>query len=114
MEHSPPLDQPLWHTLECADVVAVLEGDLGHGLSDDEAKRRLELYGENRLPEPHHPGMVRRFFAQLNNPLIYVLLLAATVTALLGHWVDMAVIMGVVLLNALLGVVQEGRAAQAM
>lgn len=117
----PPLVPPLtpqherpWHTLEHAAVVAALEADPTHGLSDDEVTRRLAQYGENRLPEPQHPGVLRRFFAQLNNPLIYVLLLASAVTALLGHWLDMTVILGVVLLNAVLGVVQEGKAAQAM
>ena len=110
---SPQKDHP-WHTLDSTAVVDALASDAERGLSEDEAARRLTLYGENRLPEPHHPGMVRRFFAQLNNPLIYVLLLAAGVTALLGHWMDTAVILGVVLLNAVLGVVQEGKAAQAM
>lgn len=110
---SPQHERP-WHTLEHAAVLAALEVDPAHGLGTDEAARRLAQYGENRLPEPQHLGVLRRFFAQLHNPLIYVLLLASAVTALLGHWLDMAVILGVVLLNAVLGVVQEGKAAQAM
>ncbi|MEW5838381.1 MAG: HAD-IC family P-type ATPase [Pseudomonadota bacterium] len=114
MQSPPPLQTQAWHALDGAAAVALLASDVEQGLSDDEARRRLALYGENRLPEPQHPGVLRRFFAQLNNPLIYVLLLAAAVTALLRHGVDTAVILGVVVLNALLGVVQEGRAAQAM
>ena len=56
----------------------------------------------------------RRFFLQFNNILIYVLLAAAGVTGLLAHWLDCAVILGVVLINALIGFLQEGKAEQAL
>jgi len=84
------------------------------GLSAAEARRRLQIYGPNRLPEarPRHPLL--RLFAQFHNILIYVLLGAAVVTALLAHWVDTGVILGVVVINALIGFIQEGKAEDAL
>ncbi len=84
------------------------------GLSTQEAERRRARHGENRLPEPPKRSALRRFAAQFNNVLIFVLIGAAGVTAALGHWVDTGVILAVVLVNAVIGFVQEGRAEQAM
>jgi len=84
------------------------------GLSAREAARRLEVHGPNRLPEPPKRSPVLRFLAHFHNVLIYVLLGAALVTAALGHWVDTGVILAVVIVNAIIGFVQEGRAEQAM
>ncbi|WP_432560619.1 HAD-IC family P-type ATPase [Granulicoccus sp. GXG6511] len=84
------------------------------GLSSDEAERRLEDVGPNRLPDAEKDHPVIRFLRHFHDPLIYVLLVAAAVTALLGHWVDTAVIMVVVLLNATIGHVQEGQADKAL
>jgi magnesium-transporting ATPase (P-type) len=84
------------------------------GLASDEARRRLAFYGENRLPAVKGPGPLRRFLAQFDNVLIYVLLGAAAVTATLAHWVDTTVILGVVVINAVLGFLQEGKAERAL
>jgi magnesium-transporting ATPase (P-type) len=84
------------------------------GLSEDEAKRRLEKYGPNRLKPPARRGPLLRFLAQFHNVLIYVLLAASVITALLEHWVDTGVILGVVVLNALIGFIQEGKAERAL
>ena len=84
------------------------------GLSEDEAARRLIAQGPNRLPEPPHRSAVLKFLSHFHNVLIYVLLASAVVTAALSHWVDTGVIMAVVLANAMIGFVQEGRAEQAM
>jgi magnesium-transporting ATPase (P-type) len=83
-------------------------------LSDDEAARRLAAVGPNRLPQAESRSALRRFLAQFNNPLIYVLLAAAVVTAALDHWVDTAVILAVVLVNAVIGFIQEGKAERAL
>ena len=88
--------------------------DLQQGLTSDEAAQLLARYGPNAIPEPPRPGWWRRFMAQLVNPLIYVLFLAAFITAMLGQWTDTAVILGVILINALLGVLQEGKAERAL
>ncbi|MCE6960848.1 cation-transporting P-type ATPase [Cereibacter sphaeroides] len=84
------------------------------GLTDAEAGDRLARHGPNRLPEARTRGPVRRFLAQFNNVLIYVLLVAALVTGVLQHWVDTGVILAVVLANAVIGFVQEGKAESAM
>ncbi len=101
-----------WATPE-DQVLADLNTDRD-GLSPDEAARRLAEYGPNRLPEPARRGPLMRFLAQFHNVLIYVLLVAALVTALMGHWIDTIVILAVVILNAIIGYVQEGRAESAM
>ncbi len=84
------------------------------GLSADEAAKRLESVGPNRLPEPPKQGLLKRFFKHFHDVLIYVLIAAALVTAVLGHWVDTGVILGVVIINAIIGFVQEGKAEQAL
>ncbi|MFS2327927.1 cation-transporting P-type ATPase [Brucella sp. H1_1004] len=84
------------------------------GLSASEASRRLREYGPNRLPDTTGRGPLIRFVGQFNNVLIYVLLAAALVTAALQHWVDTGVILAVVLANAIIGFIQEGKAEAAM
>jgi magnesium-transporting ATPase (P-type) len=84
------------------------------GLTEAEAQQRLERLGPNRLPQLPGPGPLRRLLAQFDNVLIYVLLAAAVVTMVLMHWVDTSVILGVVVINAVLGAVQEGKAERAL
>jgi calcium-translocating P-type ATPase len=84
------------------------------GLTGAEAARRLAEHGPNRLPEAHARGPLLRFLVQFHNVLIYVLLGAAVVTAALRHWVDTGVILAVVLANAIIGFIQEGKAESAM
>jgi calcium-translocating P-type ATPase len=84
------------------------------GLTAGEAARRLAQHGANRLPEARRRGPVRRFLAQFQNVLIFVLIGAALVTAALQHWVDTGVIVAVVLANAIIGFIQEGKAEAAM
>jgi len=104
---------PVWHAEETPTVLTAVESSAA-GLTSDEARRRLARYGANTLPVTRGPGALRRFLRQFHNVLIYVLLVAAAVTAALGHAVDSAVIVGVVLINALVGFVQEGKAEQAL
>jgi len=102
-----------WHKLPADQVLIDLATARG-GLSDAEVARRLAMYGPNQLPPPRRHGPVVRFLLQFHNILIYVLLAAAAVTALLGHAVDTGVILGVVLINAIVGFVQEGKAESAL
>jgi magnesium-transporting ATPase (P-type) len=102
-----------WHARTVAEALARLGVD-PRGLSPDEAVRRRARYGPNRLRPPARAGAFRRLLLKFHNVLIYVLLAAAGVTALLGHWVDSGVILGVVLVNAIIGFVQEGRAERAL
>lgn len=102
-----------WHTLPEPEALSLLASSPA-GLSQAEADRRLRQQGPNRLPTAPKPGRIRRFLAQFQNVLIYVLLGAAVITGALGHAVDTGVILAVVLVNALIGYLQEGRAEQAM
>ncbi|RKS73010.1 cation-transporting ATPase F [Actinomadura pelletieri DSM 43383] len=96
------------------DVVRDLGTDASSGLASSEAAERLGRDGPNTLPAARGRGPVTRFLLQFNSPLIYVLLVSAAVTALLGEHVDAAVIGGVVLVNAVVGFVQESRAEKAL
>ncbi len=102
-----------WHEERVEDVLSSLDSGMS-GLQAEEARHRLAEHGPNKLPEPTRPSTWRRLLVQFHNILIYVLLGAASVTALLAHWVDTAVILAVVIINALIGYVQEGKAEKAM
>ena len=101
------------HAMTPAEALGALEAR-PEGLSAEEAARRLSEHGPNRLPEPPQRSALLRFLGQFNNVLIYVLIGAAAVTAALAHWVDTGVILAVVVVNAVIGYIQEGRAEQAM
>ena len=109
----PADDSNSWHALENARVYARLDAG-PDGLAKDDVNLRLGEYGPNRLPEARTRGPLVRFFYQFHNVLIYVLLAASGVTAMLGHWVDAGVILGVVVINAVIGFVQEGKAEHAL
>ncbi len=102
------------HSAEVESVLEELQTDAEKGLESDEAQRRLDEVGPNRLPEPPKPNVVIRFLKHFNNFLIYVLLVASVITALTGHWVDSIVIFAVAVINATIGFVQEGRADAAL
>ena len=93
-----------WQVLEALDST-------GSGLSADEASARLERHGRNALPSVPPESTLRRFLRQFKDPMIYVLLGAAVLTTLMGQVVDTVVILAVVLINAVIGYVQEGKAA---
>jgi magnesium-transporting ATPase (P-type) len=102
-----------WHSLSEQEIFSLLATSSA-GLTSTEAAQRLKQYGPNRLTPPHQRGLLLRFLLQFHNVLIYVLLASATVTALLAHWIDTAVIVGVVAINAIIGFIQEGKAEKAM
>jgi magnesium-transporting ATPase (P-type) len=102
-----------WHAQPAEAALAALGVDR-HGLSADEAAHRLARYGPNRLAAVQPVSAWRRLARQFNNLLLYVLMAAAVVTALMGHWVDTGVILAVVVLNAVIGFIQEGKAEKAL
>ena len=104
---------PDWHALSPEQAFARLVSS-ATGLTVVEAEARLELHGPNRIPEPRPPGVVRRFLQQFQNVLIYVLLAAAAGAALMQHLKDALVILAVIVVNALAGFIQEGRAERAL
>jgi len=97
-----------------AEVVQQLVTNSEKGLNLSEASARLQKYGENRLPEGRRRGPFTRFFAQFNNILVYVLLAAGFTKLMLSLWIDAGIIFAVVVLNALLGFIQEGKAEKAL
>lgn len=103
-----------WHAEAGASALAQLGSSEVTGLSAAEARRRLAQYGPNRLPPPQRRGPLLRFLLQFHNPLIYVLLAAAAVTTWLEDYIDAGVIVGVVVINAVIGFVQEGKAERAL
>ena len=111
---SPGSEAIAWHAVPADQVIGRLKTDPAAGLDAAEASRRLSQYGANRLPEGKQRGPLMRFFAQLNNVLVYVLLGAGFVKLMVGLWLDAAVILGVVIINALLGFFQEGKAEKAL
>ncbi len=102
-----------WHAKGVNTVFTSLETS-ADGLTKVEAEKRLARYGPNRLAEAKPRNSLLRFFCQFHNVLIYVLMAASVVTALLEHWLDAGVILGVVVLNAVIGFVQEGKAEDAL
>jgi magnesium-transporting ATPase (P-type) len=110
----PGSEAVAWHAIPAGQVVGRLETDTATGLGAAEASRRLSQYGPNRLPEGKQRGPLMRFLAQLNNILVYVLLGAGFVKLMVGLWLDAAVILGVVIINSLLGFLQEGKAEKAL
>lgn len=101
------------HALGVEDVLTALDTD-SRGLSSQEAAVRLQRHGSNRVPVAKKQNPILRFLAHFHNVLIYVLLASAAITAALGHATDTMVILAVVLANAIIGFIQEGRAEQAM
>ncbi len=99
------------HTQSVDEVIAGL-GSSRDGLSRDEAARRLAQYGPNTLPAEKPPGIGTLFLRQFLNPLVYVLLVAAAVSALTGEWSDAGFIFAVLLINAVIGTYQEYSAAR--
>ena len=111
---APAADLTEHHTVTSGDVVTSLGSHDSHGLDEAVAVRRLETDGPNTLPQAHGDSLVRRVLLQFHNPLIYVLLVAGAATLLLGEYVDASVILAVVLVNALVGFVQESKALAAL
>jgi calcium-translocating P-type ATPase len=102
-----------WHALDTDQVLSRLESH-ADGLSADEADKRLQKHGPNALPRAARRPAWLRFFSHFHNVLIYVLLAAGVAAAVLDHWIDAAVILAVVVINASIGFIQEGKAEKAM
>ena len=118
MEQEPraaagPPPSAAWHARPADQALRDMHSQR-EGLAQQEVQRRLERDGPNTLPAAPGRGPLLRFLLQFHNVLIYALLVSAAITGWLGHWVDTSVILGVVLINALIGFLQEGRAERAL
>jgi P-type Ca2+ transporter type 2C len=103
-----------WHSLGVDDVIEKTGTNPGEGLGGEEVRKRLEKYGRNLIPKGKKRSAWRRLLAQFQNTLIYILLIAAVITAFIEHWIDTWVILAVVIINAVIGFIQEGRAEKAL
>jgi RND family efflux transporter MFP subunit len=108
---NPP---PLWHAIGAEEALRRLGSDAARGLEAGEIAKRFASYGPNRLPEGAKRGPLMRFLQQFDNILVYILLAAGFVKLMLGLWLDASIITGVVLINAILGFLQEGKAEKAL
>ena len=103
-----------WHDLNSQDVAHALESNLETGLSPDEVRKRREQFGVNELTIQEGTSVWIRFLQQFNQPLIYILLFAGVVSLFLRDWIDAGVIFAVVLINAIIGYIQESKAENAI
>ncbi|MBA3014797.1 MAG: cation-transporting P-type ATPase, partial [Proteobacteria bacterium] len=103
-----------WHHLPSAEVIELLEGNQVKGLDRFEVEHRLAEFGHNTISAQKGKGPLLRFLLQFHQPLIYILIISGVVTGALGEWVDSGVIFGVVLVNAIVGYIQEAKAVNAL
>ncbi len=125
VEQFEPIPQNDYETMGTSEVVELLQTDPKVGLTSEEAKRRLEKYGPNKLKENKKKSWIRIFFEQMNNPMIFVLFAAVAITLGIsiyesvrdgfdffnvGDWPDIIIIIAVILMNSIIGTVQEVKA----
>ncbi|OAI01600.1 cation-transporting P-type ATPase [Methylomonas methanica] len=103
-----------WHSQTPETVLTHFAVELGQGLSDEDAQKRLAANGANRLTARRGKGPLLLLLAQFHQPLIYILLFSAATTAFLEEWTDSSVIFGVVIINAVIGFIQEANALKAI
>jgi len=118
-------EEKIWHSLPIDEVAAQLRTDLVQGLSAGQVAEKQAQFGLNELAERPRPGFLARLWNQLNEFLIWILIISALVSAVIGwnafnetgeitEFIDAAAIMVIVILNAIMGLVQEGRAEEAL
>jgi Ca2+-transporting ATPase len=105
---------PHAHAKPLNEVVTAFQAHLEHGLTTQEARERLQKLGPNELTEKPRPGFLALLWDQFNNYLVIILIIAALIALALGEWVDSIAIMCIVVLNAIVGVIQESKAEQAL
>ncbi len=103
-----------WHALSADKVIRLLQSDMQSGLNPEEVRKRQREFGFNTLPQAKGQPSWLRFLLQFHQPLIYILIGAGIITAGLREWVDSGVIFGVVLVNAVIGFIQEAKAEKAL
>ena len=103
-----------WHHLDSTQISELLDTNQDQGLDRLEIEKRQKHFGPNAIPIRKEKGPILIFLSQFHQPLVYILLAAVVVTMLLNEWIDSAVIFGVVFVNAIIGFVQESKAARAL
>jgi Ca2+-transporting ATPase len=113
-QQSPAAASPDWHLQSVQDSVVQLNSDIVQGLAHDEAQARLRQHGRNDITLTHQRGALAMFAAQFADFMILVLIAAAMIAGVLGDWIDTLAILAIVLLNAVVGFLQEYRADRAI
>lgn len=108
------MTENFWHNLTYGEAIKILDSNAEQGLLDKEAFLRQKKFGKNQLPEEKPLSLLKIFFSQLKNPLIYILIAAGFITLFFREWTDSIVIFGAVILNVLVGFFQEKKANQAL
>jgi len=108
------LEEHKWYNLELPQIVNKLNVNLKTGLTKGEVQKRLETYGPNALKEAPPRSLLSMFIDQIKETLVVILIIAAIISGALGEWADSIVILAIVVLNAILGVVQENKAEEAL
>ena len=108
------IEEKTWHSLEPDLILKDINSDTNSGLTTLEYEKRVQKYGKNKLTQKKETSLIIEFLLQFHNPLVYILLIATLVTFVLKEYVDSAVIFGVILVNAIIGFVQEYKAKQAI
>ncbi|WP_321371849.1 cation-transporting P-type ATPase [uncultured Draconibacterium sp.] len=103
-----------WHSTDIAEVLSIMESDPTKGLDKNHVDKRREEYGSNILTPKAGESWYMLLLKQFHQPLVYILLIATAVVGLMGEWVEMFAILGVVLVNAVIGFVQESKAQKAI
>lgn len=110
----------MWHTIELGEIQRKLRTNILSGLSEEEAKKRREKYGENKLQEQKKESLLKRFIKQFNDFMIIILLIAAVVSAVVAKiqgsndYIDSIIIIAIVVLNSIMGVIQEAKAEKSL
>ncbi|MBI3158678.1 MAG: cation-translocating P-type ATPase [Chloroflexi bacterium] len=107
-------DSPAWHTLDGDNCLTALGSDRASGLDEEQVRQRRERYGPNALTEAPPPSIWSLLWEQFNDFVVLLLIGASVISAFLGEWLETAAIMAIVVLNAVLGIIQERRAEQAL
>jgi Ca2+-transporting ATPase len=116
-QHTSDLQPDLtitWHDKTIEDIYAEMGTSSTEGLTDDQVNNRQEKFGMNELMEKPRPSFFQLLFSQLNNFIVILLLISSIISALLNNWIGAGVIILIVILNAILGVVQESKAEEAL
>ena len=103
-----------WHALSAEEVLNKLETTPAQGLSTDEVEKRQQIHGLNQLREKPRPSFFQLVLAQLKSFVVILLIVASVISMVLGEWIDSGAILLIVILNSILGVVQESRAEEAL
>lgn len=104
----------MWFNKESEEIIQELSSNLINGLSSSEAKSRLEKNGLNKLQGKKKKSLLQLFFSQINDVMIYILLIAAIISAIVGEISDAIIILIVIFVNAIIGVIQESKAEKAL